>query len=431
MIPTALAIVRAHRVRSLEFDAGYNRRRFLQFLAASPLFAGLGPPAVAQDASAPSRLPDPMPWAPRELDNLISDPKDALDVFDFEPVARKNLPPAHFGYLATGIDDELTLRANREGFLKFQLRPRRLVDVSTVDTTAEILGATYDNPIVIAPTGSNRTFHADGEVAVAKAATAGNHLQILSSGATTSIEEAIAARGAPVWFQVYVRKWEVTEALVKRAERAGSPVLVVTVDGGTPTNWETFIRLRHTDARQCEDCHLSGPQGYVARRPNYDGINVSDPASLNIANPTWGAIMRLRDTVKMKIVLKGILTREDAKRAADSGIDGIIVSNHGGRVVDSGRATIEVLPEVIEAVGSRMPVLIDSGFRRGTDIIKALAPSAHMPCVSDGPICGASRRSGSRVSSGCWKSFALRLAPQCSKSGRHQSSITPAMVQRA
>ena len=322
-----------------------------------------------------------MPWAPRELDNLISDPNDALDVFDFEPVARKNLPPAHFGYLATGIDDEMTLRANREGFLKFQLRPRRLVDVSTVDTTTEILGATCDNPIVIAPTGSNRTFHADGEVAVAKAAKAGNHLQILSSGATTSIEEAIAARGAPVWFQAYVRKWEVTEALVKRAKRAGSPVLVVTVDGGAPTNWETFIRLRRTDARQCQDCHLSGPQGYVARRPNYDGIDVSDPANLNIANPTWGAIMRLRDTVKMKIVLKGILTREDAKLAADSGIDAIIVSNHGGRVVDSGRATIEVLPEVIEAVGSRMPALIDSGFRRGTDIIKALALGAHAVCV--------------------------------------------------
>ena len=95
-------------MRSLEFDAGYNRRRFLQFLAASPLFAGLGPPAVAQDASAPSRLPDPMPWAPRELDNLISDPKDTLYVFDFEPVARKHLPPAHFGYLGTGIDDEMT-----------------------------------------------------------------------------------------------------------------------------------------------------------------------------------------------------------------------------------------------------------------------------------------------------------------------------------
>ena len=146
-----------------------------------------------------------MAWAPRELDNLISDPKDALDVFDFEPVAKKNLPPAHFGYMVTGIDDEVTLRANREGFLKFQLRPRRLVDVGIIDMTAEILGGKYDSPIAIAPTGSNRAFHPDGEVAVANAARAGNHLQILSSGATTSIEEAIAARGAPVWFQVCMR----------------------------------------------------------------------------------------------------------------------------------------------------------------------------------------------------------------------------------
>jgi 4-hydroxymandelate oxidase len=368
-------------VMSLAFDAGTSRRRFLQLLAASPLFAGLGPPAFAQNTSAPSRLPDPMTWAPREVDNLIFDPKDALDVFDFEPVARKNLPPAHFGYLATGIDDEVTLRANREGFLKFQLRPRRLVDVSRVDTTTDILGATYDSPIVIAPAGSNRTFHPDGEVAVSKAARAGNHLQILSSGATTSIEEAIAARGAPVWFQVYVRKWEVTEALIKRAERAGSPVLVVTVDGGAPTNWETFLRLRRTDTRQCDGCHGSGPQHFIARRPNYDGIDVSDPASLNIANPAWGSITRLRDTVKTKIVLKGILTREDAELAVRHGIDGIIVSNHGGRVVDSGRATIEVLPEVIEAVGGRMPVLVDSGFRRGTDIIKALALGARGACI--------------------------------------------------
>src|SRR5436190_23224607 len=120
--------------------------------------------------SAPSRLPDPMPWAPRDLDNLISDPKEALDVFDFEPVAKKNLPPAHFGYMVTGADDEATLRANRDGFQKFQLRPRRLVDVGTIDMTMELFGARYDSPIAIAPTGGNRAFHPDGEVAVAKAA---------------------------------------------------------------------------------------------------------------------------------------------------------------------------------------------------------------------------------------------------------------------
>src|SRR5215831_10971442 len=236
---------------SPRFDPAITRCRFVQFLAGSPLLTHPGVPALARSTSTPARLADPMVWAPRELDNLISDPKDALDVFDFEPVAKKNLPPAHFGYMVTGTDDEVTLRANRDGFLKFQLRPRRLIDVSTIDITVEIFGAKYDNPIVIAPTGSNRAFHADGGVAVANAARAGNHLQILSSGATTSIEDAIAARGAPVWFQVYARKWEVTQALIGRAERAGSPVVVVTVDGA-PTNWETFLRLRRTDTRQCD-----------------------------------------------------------------------------------------------------------------------------------------------------------------------------------
>jgi len=322
-----------------------------------------------------------MSWAPRDLINLISDPKEALDVFDFEPVAKKNLPPAHFGYMVTGVDDEATLRANREGFLKFQLRPRRLVDVTTIDMTTELLGTTFDSPIVIAPTGSNRAFHSDGEVAVANAARTGNHLQILSSGATTSIEDVIAARGAPVWFQLYPRKWEITQALLNRAERAGSLVAVLTVDGGASTNWETLARLRRTDTRQCNDCHGSSIRDYVARRPNFNGIDISDPASLNITNLTWDSIERLRESTKMKIVLKGILTHEDAALATDNGIDAIIVSNHGGRVVDSGRATIEILPEIVEAVGGRIPVLVDSGFRRGTDIIKALAMGAQAVCI--------------------------------------------------
>jgi len=288
-------------------DRNASRRHLLKFLAAGPLFAHLDAPAFAQITSAPSRLPDPMSWAPRDLDNLISDPKEALDVFDFEPVAKKNLPPAHFGYMVTGIDDEVTLRANRESFLKFQLRPRRLVDLGTIDITTEILGTTYDSPIVIAPTGSNRAFHPDGEVAVANAAKTGNHLQILSSGATTSIDEAIAARGAPVWFQLYARSWPITEALLRRAERAGSLVAVVTIDGGTPTNWETLVRLRRTDKRQCNGCHGTSTQDFFTRRPNFDGIDLSDRTGLDIANLTWDSIKRLRDMVRMKIVLKGIL----------------------------------------------------------------------------------------------------------------------------
>lgn len=348
-----------------------NRRRFLQFLLASPLFTG----ANAALAQGTPPLADPMAWAPRELDKLISDPKQALDVFDFEPVMKKNVPPAHFGYMTTGADDDVTLRANREGFEKFELRPRRLVDVSQLDTSVDIFGEKYDSPIVICPTGSNRAFHPEGEIAVTKAAKAGNHLQILSTVATTSIEDAIAARGAPIWFQLYTtQRWEIAEALARRAERAGCPVIVVTLDVVSPAKWETFVRLRRTDTRECTTCH--GTNDYLSRKPNFAGIDLAGVGGTVVTNLTWDAIKRLRDVVKTKLVLKGILAHEDATLAAENGIDAIIVSNHGGRVDDSGRSTIDALPEIIEAVGGRMPVLIDSGFRRGTDIVKSLTMGA-------------------------------------------------------
>src|SRR5882757_3549416 len=350
-----------------------SRRRLLQFLAASPLFA--------RDALAEGLRPsDPVDWATRDLDKLIADPTQALDVFDFEPVMKKNVPPAHFGYMATGVDDEVTLRGNRDGFRKFELRPRRLVDVSKIDISAEILGVKYDSPIVIAPTGSNRAFHPDAEIAVAKAAKVGNHLQILSTVATTSIEDAIAARGAPMWFQLYTtQRWEVAEGLVKRAEAAGAPAIAVTLDVRSSAKWETFVRLRRTDTRDCGSCH--GLNDYLSRKPNFSGIDLGGVSSTIVTNLTWDLIKRLRDTVKVKLVLKGILASEDAKLAADAGIDGIVVSNHGGRVEDGVGATITVLPEIVEAVGNRMPILVDSGFRRGSDIVKALAIGARAVCV--------------------------------------------------
>ena len=350
-----------------------SRRRLLQFLAASPL--------IAREALAEGlRQSDPMQWAPRDLDKLIADPTQALDVFDFEPVMRMNVPPAHFGYMATGADDEVTLRANRDGFRKFELRPRRLVDVSKVDMSTEILGVKYDSPIVIAPTGSNRAFHPDAEIAVAKAAKAGGHLQMLSTVATTSIEDAIAARGAPVWFQLYTtQRWEIAEALVKRAEAAGAPVIAVTLDVRTPAKWETSARLRRTDTRDCGSCH--GSNDYLSRKPNFSGIDLRGVSGTVVTNLTWDSIKRLRDTVKGKLVLKGILAYDEARLAAEAGLDGIVVSNHGGRVEDGVSATIEVLPEIVAAVDGRMPVLIDSGFRRGSDIVKAMALGAQAVCV--------------------------------------------------
>src|SRR6516162_9357631 len=255
-------------------DRATSRRRFLQFLAGSPLLASSSLAALAGEA--PSKLPDPMLWAPGTLD-LIASPKDAINVFDFEPVARKNVPPAHFGYMASGIDDEVTLRANREGFLKFQLRPRRLNDVSKIDMGVELFGAKYDSPIIVCPTGGNKFFHQDGETAVAKAARVGNHLQILSTASNDSVEDVTKARGAPVWFQLYASpQWEVAQALIKRAEAAGCPVLAVTVDRVGSRNQETLFRLMREDTRECSGCHdRASFAKRSVRRHNYDGIDLT------------------------------------------------------------------------------------------------------------------------------------------------------------
>ena len=352
------------------------RRRFLKYLAASPLLAGGD--LLAQE----QRLPDPSVWGPRTLDRLIASPREALSVFDFEPVMHEKVPPAHFGYMATGIDDEVTLRANREGFLKFQLRPRRLVDVSQLDLRIELFGQSYPSPIGLAPTGSNRAFHEDGELAVARAARKGDHLQILSTVATTSIEDAIEARGRPLWFQLYpTNKWEVAQGLTRRAEKAGVEVIVVTADVLARQNWETLVRLWRTDKRDCASCHALGLASFVKRKPNFDGLDISGITSTGATNLTWDFMRRLRESVKGRLVLKGLMTAEDARLAVDNGLDGIIVSNHGGRAEDSGRSTIDTLPEILAAVDGRIPVLVDSGFRRGTDIVKALALGARAVCI--------------------------------------------------
>jgi 4-hydroxymandelate oxidase len=361
-----------------EFDQAANRRRFLQFIAASTALTYADKLAFAETLLPKSKLPDPLAWAPLDATNLIKSPKDAINVFDFEPVMRQNVPPAHFGYMASGIDDEVTLRANREGFLKFQLRPRRLVDVSKVDMSIDILGTKYSSPIMIAPTGGHMAYHLDGETGVAHAAKAGDHLMILSTQTSTGVEDVIKARGGPIWMQLYAtNKFEVAAHHVKRAENAGCTAVAVTVDRSGGRNQETLFRLRRTDNRQCNECHdrtsIATDQG---NKPMYDGVDLSGLRNIQSSAMTWDYLKRLRDITKMKVVIKGLLAWEDAKMAADAGYDAIIVSNHGARSEDSGRSTIDALPEIVEAVNGRMPILIDSGFRRGTDICKALCMGA-------------------------------------------------------
>jgi isopentenyl diphosphate isomerase/L-lactate dehydrogenase-like FMN-dependent dehydrogenase len=362
-----------------------DRRQLLKWLAASPLlaFPGLAGLAAQAPGGGPQKLSDPIPWAPQDLQHLVTTPADAINVFDFEPVARKNVPPAHFGYMASGIDDEVTLRANREGFLKLQLRPRRLVDVSKVDMSADILGVKYDTPIVVAPIGGHRAYHEGGEAAVARAAKAGNHLMILSTQSTTSPEDVMAARGAPIWFQLYAtNKWDVTKAFLTRAERAGCLAVAVTVDRNGGRNQETLFRLQRTDTRNCSACHdRSTLASNYRTRPIYEGVDLGGLTNIQSSAMTWDTIKRIRDTTRMKVVLKGILAHEDAELAVKAGVDGIIVSNHGARSEDSGRSTIDALPEILAQVKGRMPVLVDSGFRRGTDIAKALCMGATAVCV--------------------------------------------------
>jgi isopentenyl diphosphate isomerase/L-lactate dehydrogenase-like FMN-dependent dehydrogenase len=333
------------------------RRRFLSYLTASPLFA--------QQA-----LPD----------TVIADPSEALNVLDFELAAKKALPPAHYGYMATGVEDDATLRANREGLQRLYLRPRRLVDIRNVDTKVDVFGTVWDVPIALAPIGNIKAFHPEGELPVARAARTRNMHQILSTNGNTSIADVSETRGAPVWFQLFAAsRWDVTEHLVKSAERAKCDVIALTVDTQAGRRTETQERYRLLDKRDCSGCHgkdaTSRRKFYLQRKPNFQGLDMEGVLGQD-PGLTWDALRRLRKRISCKLLVKGIEVAEDAKLCLDAGVDGVIVSNHGGRAGETGRGTVECLPEVMEAVGGRIPVFIDGGFRRGADVFKALALGA-------------------------------------------------------
>lgn len=339
-----------------------SRRRFLRYLAASPALAYAELPA-----SLVARV---------QGEATIASAKDALNVMDFETIARKNLPPAHFGYLMTGVDDDGTIRANREGYGRIQLRVRRLADVRIPDTAVTLLGRTWLTPLVLCPVGSQKAFHAEGEMAVARGAR--GHLQMLSTVATTSIEDINAARpGEPVWFQLYARpEWKETLRMLKRAEAAGSPAVVWTIDLLGGSNRETVKRARRLDARDCTMCHVDGDPTRDNRRRPMVAEFAPQVNREGTAGFTWDYVKRLKDATGMKVLLKGIVAREDAELAIEHGADGLVVSNHGGRAEESLRPTIESLPEVVAGAAGRVPVIIDGGVRRGTDIFKALALGA-------------------------------------------------------
>jgi isopentenyl diphosphate isomerase/L-lactate dehydrogenase-like FMN-dependent dehydrogenase len=355
-----------------------RRRDFLKFLAASPLLAGSAR-LLAEETLARSELSD----------FLIEKPEDALDVFDFHTAAKHRLPPAHYGYLTTGTDGNETLAANRRAFEDVYLRPMRMVDTSNVSLQTTLLDEKLESPIVLAPVGSQRAFHPDAELASARAAKAQGHLQILSNVTSNAIEDVIAARGKPVWFQLYPSsQWPTAKMMLERAERAGARVVVLTVDLNAGSNRVLLGQYIRTDDRDCSSCHGSGSiEDFLRMNPMYQGSRLTY-ADLDTSAMTWEFLARIRQVTSMKIVVKGIVTREDAAAAVEAGADAVYVSNHGGRAEASGRGALESLPEVVEAVNGRVPVLIDSGFRRGTDIFKALAMGADAVCIGRAYIWG-------------------------------------------
>ena len=344
-------------------STGKNRRNFLRFLASSPILgsSSLSLAQVAEQFALPA----------------ITEPGHAVNVFDFEPIMKRNVLPPHFTYMAMGTDDGYTVQANREGYSQIRIRAKRLVNVSEIDTRTTLFGREYSMPVIIAPVGSQKAFHPEGEVAVARASRSRDVLQILSTASTTSIDDVNRERRQPAWFQLYpTMDWEVTQGLVRRAENAGCEVMAVTVDL-PDSNREAQARYRRGENPECLACHTATTFADAMKgRPNFDGLDLSDLDILNSPQIDWDFVSRLRDSTDMRILIKGIMTGEDAAAAVARGVDGVIVSNHGGRAEDSGYATILALPEVVDAVSGAIPVIVDGGIRRGTDALKALAIGA-------------------------------------------------------
>ena len=396
-----------------------SRRRFFQLLAGSPLLAAAYPAlppswqeAVAQESlraapagSRPAGVPCPdcgqemvfptsattRPFAVEQTGTVPPDrnrflegqlsgqvvdaPEHAVNVWDMEMTTHANNLPEHWAFLHLGVDDFETRVANREGFNRLVLRPRRLgQDVTDLDTSIQLYGKRYETPLFTCPVAALKAFHTQGEVGAARASAARGVFTVQSHESSQSYEEIAEAAGEPHWFQLYIRPdWNVVKKSIDRVAAAGCEVMVWTIDLLGGSNRELTRRALGQEGYQgefCQNCHnhqagyqrpmrrdLEGPPG---ERPTYD----------------WDYLKRLKDYTSMKVLVKGIVTREEAEMSVEYGADGVYVSNHGGRAVNQLRGTIDALPEVVAGVAGRVPVLIDSGVRRGADIFKALALGA-------------------------------------------------------
>jgi 4-hydroxymandelate oxidase len=306
---------------------------------------------------------------------------EMLTAFDFEPVCFANLPRAAYDYMMRGSESEFTLRRNREAFEWVDLIERPGASADAVKTATEVLGIKMDVPILIAPTARQRDLHPEAESAMYQGATGANTPMIVVGRSTIPIEKIATASNGPRWSQFYpIQDLKLSQEELQKFQAAGARAIVVTVDQQTDTAYERDLHNRN----------LGGLVRPAAGRGGAPAAPATKGPALYRVPPArlwyqWKYLDDIRPFIKVPMLVKGILTAEDAKICVERGYDGIIVSNHGGRSMDYGPSTLEVLPEIVDAVGGKIPVLVDSGFRRGSDIVKAMAIGANAVCLGRAP----------------------------------------------
>ena len=307
-----------------------------------------------------------------------------LNVWDYERAAQERLDPGAFGYFAGGANDEWTMRENLAAFNRWVLRPRMLVDVSSTTTATTVLGTDVSLPLLVAPTAFQRMAHPEGETATARGAAAAGTIMCLSTLATATLEEVVAAApDAPRWFQLY---WStdhgVVRDLVERAAAAGYRAIVLTVD-------LPILGRRERDLRTGFEIPPEVPvPAFVALAAAAGAVAPEQINWIIDKALTWKDLEWLRSLTPLPLVVKGLLTAEDAELACAAGAEGIVVSNHGGRQLDGVAASLDVLPEIVDAVGGRAELFVDGGVRRGSDVVKALALGARAVLAGRAPLWG-------------------------------------------
>lgn len=310
------------------------------------------------------------------LPKLQQIPPSIATVADYEPFARERMSEQAWAYLAGGAADELTLADNRAAFDRLRLRSRVLAELAGGNTRLRLFGQDFDHPIFLAPVAYQKLAHVDGELASVLGASALRAGMVVSTQASVGLEEIAAQAQTPLWFQLYIQPdREFTAVLVRRAEAAGYQALVLTVDAPVAGMRNREQRAGFRLPEGIEAVNLRGMRPLQAQ-PDPDAGSLLLGGALLAAAPTWAELAWLRGLTRLPLLLKGIGSGADAERALAAGVDGLIVSNHGGRTLDGLPATIDVLPEVAAAVRGRVPLLLDGGIRRGGDVLKALALGA-------------------------------------------------------